>query len=93
MKLSKISSISYKFFGLNHQIMFTTLQKIGGRINGVFYETMYGHFYGPNKCGRNNEVAVLTKWVLLYIEKSSNEATESLEIILAKELMITKDAH
>ena len=34
----------------------------GGHINGVFYGTMYGRFAGPNKCGRNNEVAVITSW-------------------------------
>ena len=34
----------------------------GDRINGVFYGTMYDRFSRPNKCGRINEVAVLTKW-------------------------------
>ena len=34
----------------------------GGRINRFFYETMNGSFSGPIKCGRNNKVAVLTKW-------------------------------
>ena len=28
---------------------------------GFFYETMYGGFSGPNKCGCTHEVAVLTK--------------------------------
>ena len=39
-----------------------------GRINGVaaltgfYYEKMYGHFAGTKKSGRNNKVAVLTRW-------------------------------
>ena len=39
-----------------------------GRINGVaaltgfYYKKMYGHFAGTKKSGRNNEVAVLTRW-------------------------------
>ena len=39
-----------------------------GRINGVaaltgfYYKKMYGHFAGTKKRGRNNEVAVLTRW-------------------------------
>ena len=39
-----------------------------GRINGVvaltgrFYKKMYGRFAVPKKSGRNNEVAVLTRW-------------------------------
>ena len=38
--------------------------RINGRpaLTGFFYETMYGRFSGPNKYGRNNEMAVLTKW-------------------------------
>ena len=41
-----------------------------GRINGVaaltgfYYEKMYGHFAGTKKGGRNNKVAVLTRWPL-----------------------------
>ena len=41
-----------------------------GRINGVaaltgfYYKKMYDHFAGTKKSGRNNEVAVLTRWPL-----------------------------
>ena len=39
-----------------------------GRINGVaaltgfYYKKIYGCFAGTKKSGRNNEVAVLTRW-------------------------------
>ena len=31
-------------------------------LTGCFYKKMYGHFAGPKKSGRNNEVVVLTSW-------------------------------
>ena len=31
-------------------------------LTGFYYKKMYGHFDGTKKSGRNNEVAVLTRW-------------------------------